>query len=235
MRFCYRITNTLNGKIYIGQTADPKRRWKSHQYLARRKPAQYIGHALAKYGIENFIFEVIATCQTLNDSNSTEIQLIARYNSCNKEIGYNISPGGSGVNLLVFTEKHRRKLSEAAKGRSFSEETREKISEANTGKIRSEEVRNKISEGMKKVNRKFSDEVEEEMMFLYMSGLTSHEVAKIYGCNFSTVVNIAKRHGCVKSSGDDKKGKPSNRRGKKHSPESIKKMSEAKKKNANVN
>ena len=51
-----------------------------------------------------------------------------------------------------LSEEHKRKLCEARKGREFSEETRRKISEANKGKKlpeRSEEHRRKLSEAAK--------------------------------------------------------------------------------------
>ena len=51
-----------------------------------------------------------------------------------------------------LSEEHKRKVSEAQKGREFSEETRRKISEANKGKKlpeRSEEHRRKLSEAAK--------------------------------------------------------------------------------------
>lgn len=219
----------MKGKIYLGQTINPVRRWKNHKYLARKKPDQYIGRAVAKYGINNFNFEIIASCKTLEDSNYIETLLIEEYNSCNKSIGYNISPGGAVVNV-VFTDEHKRKLSIAAKGKVLSKETRELISKGNKGKIRTQDFRQNVSKVMKNINRKFSDVDESDMMKLYVSGATSHEVAKIYNCHYTTVVNIANRHGCVKSSGEDKRGKPSNRRGAKHSQESIQKMSKAKKK-----
>jgi GIY-YIG catalytic domain. len=65
MHYLYRITNQLNGKVYIGQSNN-KRRWSQHKYFAKHpeQTGQYIHNAMAKYGVENFIFEVIATCKT---------------------------------------------------------------------------------------------------------------------------------------------------------------------------
>ena len=51
-----------------------------------------------------------------------------------------------------LSEEHRKKLSEAKKGKKrmpFSEEHRRKISEAKKGKVRSVETKNKISKALK--------------------------------------------------------------------------------------
>ena len=58
----YKITNKLNGKVYIGQSINIKQRWKQHRTNATvRKENLYL--AFQKYGLENFSFEVLETCQ----------------------------------------------------------------------------------------------------------------------------------------------------------------------------
>ena len=59
------------------------------------------------------------------------------------------------LHMKNMSEEHRRKLSEAKKGKKFSEETRRKISEANKRRTLSEETRRKISESMKGENHPF--------------------------------------------------------------------------------
>lgn len=88
----YKITNKINGKIYIGQSKDIAHRWKEHKW--RSKNCLYpIQKAITKYGIENFEFEVIEEC-LLEELDDREIYYIDLYNSTNKAIGYNISKGG---------------------------------------------------------------------------------------------------------------------------------------------
>ena len=56
----YKITNLINGKCYIGQTTDTKRRFSEHKakgYGNERNKVLY--YAFDKYGIENFSFEII--------------------------------------------------------------------------------------------------------------------------------------------------------------------------------
>ena len=70
----------------------------------------------------------------------------------------NKTDGGEGASGVIVSKETRKKLSKAKKGEnhprygksfSFSEEHRRKISEANKGKIRSEEHRRKLSEATK--------------------------------------------------------------------------------------
>ena len=57
----YKITNTITGDFYIGSSKNVKRRWESHKW-----PSTWKKHSnsqlyldMRKYGIENFVFEVI--------------------------------------------------------------------------------------------------------------------------------------------------------------------------------
>jgi hypothetical protein len=61
----------------------------------------------------------------------------------------------------VFSEEHRRKISEAGKGKIISDETRKKISQIHTGKILSEETKQKIR--IAKTGVKMSDEVRQNI------------------------------------------------------------------------
>lgn len=87
--YLYRITNLVNGKIYIGQTKNPKRRWYTHKRRKDGCPKLYA--AINKYGADNFRFEilVIGSKEYIND---LEILAIQKFDSM--ESGYNIKPGG---------------------------------------------------------------------------------------------------------------------------------------------
>ena len=56
----YKITNKINGKIYIGQSNDIKRRFLEHTYRDKLP----IDIAIKKYGKENFSFEILEECPT---------------------------------------------------------------------------------------------------------------------------------------------------------------------------
>lgn len=94
IHYLYRITNKINGKIYIGQTVQPKKRWNQHKTsTASDTPKMIISYAIRKYGNEAFEFEIIAGCKTWEDANETETILVAQYNS-RVPSGYNVALGG---------------------------------------------------------------------------------------------------------------------------------------------
>ena len=86
----YKITNLINGKVYIGQSIHIEKRWQEH-----RKPSAHslIGKAIQKYGIANFSFEVLEELQmssTISEElNDLEAKYISEFNSITP-YGYNV-------------------------------------------------------------------------------------------------------------------------------------------------
>ena len=90
--FIYIIKNTINSKVYVGQTTvDLNTRWKEHLRHAKPKAEQVISRAINKYGRENFHMELLEQCQ-LSKIDEREIYYISKYNST--KTGYNVSLGG---------------------------------------------------------------------------------------------------------------------------------------------
>lgn len=118
----YKITNTKNGKIYIGQTT----RTLAERFTCHCKPSSAsnkngmpIAKAIQKYGKDCFVIEEIDTAKTKEELNKKEIAYISSFESYKNNIGYNISSGGSnGNNFLGKTEKEMSdivaKISKAA-------------------------------------------------------------------------------------------------------------------------
>jgi group I intron endonuclease len=97
MGFIYKITNTVTGKCYIGETieATPEARWKRHLHtLKTDKGCPALKDAMKKYGVDNFKFEVLIICFD-EDVHRYEKEYIQKYNSMVPN-GYNILPGGQG-------------------------------------------------------------------------------------------------------------------------------------------
>ncbi|WP_188130770.1 NUMOD3 domain-containing DNA-binding protein [Paraburkholderia panacisoli] len=126
----YKATNLINGKIYIGQTAQTlSKRRKAHENLAGKSTA-YFHRALAKYGFENFHWEMVEACQSKDHRFEREIFWIEHF-ACMAPLGYNSAEGGKGG---AYLETHKQRISLAMSGRKLSAETRQKLSAAHKGK-----------------------------------------------------------------------------------------------------
>ena len=105
MSYIYKITNIINGKVYVGKTNfTPERRWKEHKWaLNRTKQSKMAIHqAMLNEGIEHFQFDVIEECRE-SDVIQREIHWINELNS-HKE-GYNlVTP-----RQRWYYDKYRRK------------------------------------------------------------------------------------------------------------------------------
>lgn len=188
MHYLYRITNTLNYKVYIGQTINEKRRWQAHSsYAKQNEPIQYIHRAMKKYGVENFIYEVIAQCLTQEDADETEILLIQQYNSQNKEHGYNVAPGGDHAwngglpkeQQPMYGKKQsdyfKQRMSEIHSGKTVihSEEWKKYMSNILSGIPRADDVKEKISKSNKGLKR--SDETKMKISQVQIGKIKSQE------------------------------------------------------------
>ena len=151
----YKITNTVNGKAYIGQTRHDAEKTRIRDHLAGNGN-RIIKRAIKKYGKENFTYEILYDGIIPEFLDPLEKEAIEEFNTL-APYGYNLTIGGEGGSC---SEETRRKMSKARKGKKrapFSEEHRCNISEAKKGKKRapfSEEHRRNISEAKKGKNRK---------------------------------------------------------------------------------
>ena len=142
----YKVTNNLNGKIYLGkhQTVDP--------YDGYYGSGKAIKNAIKKHGKENFTKEVLYVFETEFEMNSKEKELITK-EFILREDTYNLGVGGEGgphFKGKTFSEDTLKRLSDAGKQRIVSDTTKIKISESGKGRPVSLETRKKLSEITKK-------------------------------------------------------------------------------------
>lgn len=148
--YCVYKHTCPNGKVYIGITgASPKRRWEN----GNGYKTQVFYRAIKKYGWDSIKHEILYSGLSLQEANELEIKLINDLKSNNPNFGYNIQNGGDATGKhsdetkkkiseshkgkkMVFTDEHRKNLSEAAKGKVFTDEHRKHISESHKGKGR---------------------------------------------------------------------------------------------------
>lgn len=103
----YRITNKVNGKLYVGQTlGSVKNRWKAHVSASKfMSGCRVLGAAIRKYGNDAFsheILEVIAGSQSKADN--AEIRWIKKL-GCRSPLGYNLTSGGGALGRLHDSTK----------------------------------------------------------------------------------------------------------------------------------
>ena len=84
----YKITNKVNGKVYIGQTSETlQKRFSRHMgYQALEHDTKFY-RAVRKYGKDNFTIEQIDTAKTQKELDEKEVKWIKYYSSV--EEGYN--------------------------------------------------------------------------------------------------------------------------------------------------
>jgi group I intron endonuclease len=173
--YIYKITNKINGKLYIGETEEknPQKRWKGHIYSIREgRGCPLLRSAFQKYGEENFTFEVILECRK-SERFVLEEQKIKEFNTLVPN-GYNATIGGMGGGFRgkKHSEETKKKMAKAtaecyaamtterkeeiknkivanSKSIKMTSEYRQKMRNQNLGKKLSEETRAKISNSLK--------------------------------------------------------------------------------------
>lgn len=80
--FLYKIVNTINGKFYVGVTSNLEKRWQTHKNIAVGGKSKFPNHyqaihaSINKYGLDNFIFEIIQEFNSEDDCYFEEAKLI---------------------------------------------------------------------------------------------------------------------------------------------------------------
>lgn len=118
----YCFTNSVNGKCYVGQAVNLRKRYNSH--IGNFKAHRYdnpLYRAFTKYGLDKFTYEVLEIIEEVLEQkllkdrlDKLEMQYISVKDSYNN--GYNQTKGGDGgITGYKFTEEQLKKRSENAK------------------------------------------------------------------------------------------------------------------------
>ena len=105
--YIYKTTNLVNGKIYIGQKKSKK--FLGNKYLGSGKR---LWEAIYKYGRDKFQVTLLEEVNEQEQLDDREIYWISKFNSTDKNIGYNLALGGRVRRDLVgehhgsYNKKH---------------------------------------------------------------------------------------------------------------------------------
>jgi group I intron endonuclease len=208
----YKIINKIDDKIYVGQSDNPRRRFRDHLNEAKNKPKNqctYLNNAINFHGPENFVLEIIEEV-SLELVNEREIYWILELKSKSPN-GYNLNDGGTGQRNP--SQETRDKMSLSQKDKPKSEETKKNMSVAalnrsdankqahierlrimNENKVYDDEYRAKLSAS--NAHRKLEHEDYAKIVNMYNKIIRqknrSQQVAKEFGistCTVSRIVN----------------------------------------------
>ena len=136
----YKVTNRINGKVYIGQTV---RSLSERMAEHTRHDATAFDKALKKYGLDAFDVEQIDSAADMDELNQKEIHWIKFY-GCVVPDGYNMCDGGGNTKGFHHSEESKRKMAEAKTtyflgadnpfyGKTHTEAARQKMSAKRKG------------------------------------------------------------------------------------------------------
>lgn len=113
----YKATNIITGRSYVGQTRMTlKERIRSHN---KSKDGVYFHSAIQKYGKQNFQWEILETCESLNEANFLEKYYIKQQETLAPN-GYNLHTGGDSHECSAAT---RQLMSQVRLGRRLNPAT----------------------------------------------------------------------------------------------------------------
>lgn len=88
----YKITNLLNNMVYIGSSVEVERRWRQHKQASMNENDHHYNYplmeAFREFGINNFKFEVVETCNDYKEMIKAEHNWIIKEDCVNPK-GYN--------------------------------------------------------------------------------------------------------------------------------------------------
>ena len=172
----YKITNKINGRIYIGSAKEFKRRCNQHRIglIKKKHSNKFLQADFDKCGEDAFVFEAIEVVEGPQENRLLVEQSYIKKYYDDQDQCYNLSPyvnkrgakcwSYSPEQTLekfraaikgkpMWTEEEKKLISERLRGHNVSEATRQKLRNAMIGKKLSEETKRKIAEGNKGKHR----------------------------------------------------------------------------------
>lgn len=221
----YCITNLVNGKVYVGQSVNIPKRWKTHRAKLRHGTGKHfhLGHAWAKYGEDNFRFTVLEHAP-VDQLDALEEHYIRTLHATDSQFGYNVESKSRGRG--VWTDEARARLSAMRKGVKRSAETVAKMSASLRGRKCSPDAVEKMAAAHRGI--KWSDEARAKLSESRIGSKRSPEsIAKGAASNRGKVLSDETRAKISaakmgrKATDEERARMSESRKGRKRSPEAI--------------
>jgi len=164
----YIATNTINNKVYIGQTIQGLQKRKSQHIknAVSKCDNMYFHKAIRKYGKDNFKWEVLVDCP-ISDLNDQEIYWIKYWDSFGKR-GYNSTIGGSlgangfkgrkhSIETKLLLSIRSKEDGYGMRGKKHSAHSRKKMSIQKKGKLLYNAHKQKLSKIRQGINNPNAD------------------------------------------------------------------------------
>lgn len=134
----YLIRNTLNGKVYVGQSVHVRIRWRQHRRCARQGHKSHLYDAIRKYGEDVFVHELLEACAP-EQFDGREAYWMDQYDCRNPEKGYNLMPAGQCGRVMDAATRER--LSLKMRGRKRDPEVVRRVAEKIRARKRGDETK----------------------------------------------------------------------------------------------
>lgn len=198
MALVYKITNKINGKIYIGETTRTlEQRWKEHCLHAKNyENGSLLYAAIRKYGEDNFIKEVIEDNIPEDIIFEVEASYIIDYNSNDETVGYNNTLNEKNDIVYIKDEKIIKKIIDLLKNTNMSFKDIGRATNINTGIIKSISYgKSYIIKGenypIRPINKRLDKNIVLEVAkYLKYTRLSVKRISEFSLCEENTVRNI---------------------------------------------
>lgn len=197
----YIIKNTINNKVYIGQTVqEVSERFKQHlkPCVMKTRGSYKIYNAINKYGKENFFVETLETNIPQNELDQKEIYYIDKYNSYKD--GYNSNNGGNSKELCKIQDIEK-----------LLELFNKKIPNTDIAKIFNVNVAT-IQRTLHSLGKRKNRTITKEDLLKYKDTYTNKQIAKIFGVSDATISRNFARYNIKRGTGCSNHLNPQNKK-----------------------
>ena len=183
----YIIRNTVNDKVYVGQThVSIRLRFQNHLSAARHGKDYVIGKAIRKYGEDKFYVELLEEC-LIEELNEREQYWISFFRATDNRFGYNMSVGG---NVVRTTKELDENLVLKMFNSGIGSYEIAKLLQVHPYRTAEVLKKHHIVYGAEKQKRKD----EKEIVAAYVSGKGTMDICKEFSIDKGTVRRILQRN-----------------------------------------